>query len=84
MTLDKRETRGERRETGGYSVNYTNNMNNANYATTTATSQFSPFPIAQGYEQGTATTDVLINISQPGTADYDSPKVLVHVQGDLA
>ena len=70
--------------TGNYSVNFTNNMANANYATTTAISQFSPFPIAQAYEQGTATTAVTLNVAQPGTADYDGPKVLAQVCGDLA
>ena len=70
--------------TGSYSVNFTNNMANANYATTTATAQFSPYPIAQAYEQGTATTAVTLNVAQPGTADYDSPKVLAQVCGDLA
>lgn len=70
--------------TGNYSVNFTNNMANANYATTTAISQFSPFPIAQAYEAGTATTAVTLNVAQPGTADYDSPKVLAQVCGDLA
>ena len=70
--------------TGNYSVNFTNNMANANYATTTAISQFSPYPIAQAYEQGTATTAVTLNVAQPGTADYDGPKVLAQVCGDLA
>ena len=71
--------------TGYYRANFSNAFDAAdNYVTTTATSQFSPYPIAQVYEQGTAATYVLLNSCQPGTADYDSPKVLASMHGDLA
>ena len=70
--------------TGSYTINFSTNMNNANYSTTSATSQFSPYPIAQVYIQATNASYQNLNVAQPGTADYDSPKVLAHVQGDLA